>query len=99
MATRKEDLPEFPEDKVVESGLGEYVDVLRKAHALCNECKARGVAVSIVLDTPKSNDTHMVLSMGHDIHTSPVLRECKALVDHMLQLGNKVPIDGDERVH
>lgn len=24
MATRKEDLPEFPEDKVVESGLGAY---------------------------------------------------------------------------
>ncbi|HAP0005726.1 hypothetical protein [Escherichia coli] len=99
MATRKDDLPEFPEEVVMKSGLAEHVEVLRKAHALCNECKARGVAVLLVMETPKSDDTRMVMAMGHDVHTSPVLRECKASVDHTLQLGNKVPVDGDERVH
>lgn len=99
MVAHKDDLPEFPEEIVMKSGLAEHVEILRKAYALCNECKARGVAVLLVMEIPKSDDTRMVMTMGYDVHTSPVLRECEALVDHTLQLGNKVPVDGDERVH
>jgi hypothetical protein len=87
MVTRKDDLPEFPEDKVVESGLGEYVDVLRKAHALCNECNASGLAVFIVLDAPVATGARMVLSMGHDIGVSPALRACKEVVDFACHSG------------
>lgn len=81
MATRKDDLPEFPEEQVMKSGLGEYVDVLRKAHALCNECNAGGFAVFIALDAPVATGARMVLSMGHDIEISPVLRVCKGVTD------------------
>ncbi len=40
MATRKEDLPEFPEEQVMKSGLGEYVEVLRRHNIMGATCKS-----------------------------------------------------------